>query len=316
MIQLSRLEGFIQVARTGGYARAARAFPYPITQPGVHQQVRRLEEEIGARLFERVGKDRVVLTPEGRQLHEFVAPFIEGLPAVVAAMRGGVVSGTLRLQASGHVLRHLLPPWLRRLHAVRPDVEVLPSESHTPALSVVLSGEADLLIDHLPVIPSSLEVREVARTRPFLVVPSAHPLARRRAAPALRALDGEPFVAYGADAHLRGLQLGALARAGARPSRLLQADSAETILGFVSAGLGVSLVASLQPGGPQVEGVVALALEGRAERFPIHAAWRRSAADNPLLRAFLNAAPPPEAPAGAPERQSSERRPPKRAKRR
>ena len=43
MIQLQRLEGFYRVARAEGYARAARSFPYPITQPGVHQQVKRLE---------------------------------------------------------------------------------------------------------------------------------------------------------------------------------------------------------------------------------------------------------------------------------
>ena len=36
MIQLQRLEGFYWVARCEGYARAARSFPYPITQPGVH----------------------------------------------------------------------------------------------------------------------------------------------------------------------------------------------------------------------------------------------------------------------------------------
>ena len=56
MINLQRIEGFYWVAKTEGYARAARAFPYPITQPGVHQQVRRLEEELGVKLFERVGK--------------------------------------------------------------------------------------------------------------------------------------------------------------------------------------------------------------------------------------------------------------------
>ena len=59
MIQLHRLEGFYWVARTGGYARAARAFPYPLTQPAVHQQVRKLEEDLGARLFER-GRGRSV----------------------------------------------------------------------------------------------------------------------------------------------------------------------------------------------------------------------------------------------------------------
>src|SRR5687768_5514536 len=111
MIQLQRLEGFYWVARCEGYARAARAFPYPITQPGVHQQVRRLEDELGVRLFERVGKDRVILTPEGRALYAYVAPFYEGLPPVVQSLRGGQVGGTLRIQASGHVLRHLLPPW-------------------------------------------------------------------------------------------------------------------------------------------------------------------------------------------------------------
>ena len=57
MIQLHRLEGFFWVAKTGGYARAARAFPYPITQPAVHQQVKKLESELELQLFERVAKD-------------------------------------------------------------------------------------------------------------------------------------------------------------------------------------------------------------------------------------------------------------------
>src|SRR5207248_180584 len=47
MIQLGRLEGFYRVARAEGYARAAREFPYPITQPGVYQQVRKLEGALG-----------------------------------------------------------------------------------------------------------------------------------------------------------------------------------------------------------------------------------------------------------------------------
>ena len=65
MIQLHRLEGFYWVARTGGYARAARAFPYPITQPAVHQQVKKLEAELGVTLFERVAKDKMKPTPAG-----------------------------------------------------------------------------------------------------------------------------------------------------------------------------------------------------------------------------------------------------------
>src|SRR3954463_12190254 len=100
MVQLSRLEGFYWVARTEGYARAARAFPYPITQPGVHQQVKRLESELGFSLFERVGKDRGVLTPQGRALYAYVAPFLEGISGVVQSLQQGELGGTLRIHAS------------------------------------------------------------------------------------------------------------------------------------------------------------------------------------------------------------------------
>ncbi|MBF5044551.1 LysR family transcriptional regulator [Aggregicoccus sp. 17bor-14] len=300
MTSLQRFEGFYWVARCEGYARAARAFPYPITQPGVHQQVRRLEEELGVRLFERVGKDRVVLTAQGRTLYAHVAPFLEALPGLAAQLRGGQVGGTLRIHASGHVLRHLLPAWLRRLQQRRADIEVALFEAKVPAVAQVLGGEADVLVDHLPELPGGLEARVVAHTRAFLVLPAHHRLARRaQLSPAqlLAQLNDEPFIAYSADAHLRGVQLAALAAHGVTPRRVHAADSSDTILGFVAAGLGYSLLASLLPKGPQLPGVVARPLEGAAPRYPVHAAWRRGAAPHPLVEALLALAPPIAPPA-------------------
>jgi DNA-binding transcriptional LysR family regulator len=292
MIQLQRLEGFYWVARCEGYARAARSFPYPITQPGVHQQVKRLETELGVRLFERVGKDRVILTPEGQRLYAYVAPFLEGLGAVARSLRSGEVGGRLRIHASGHVLRYLLPPWLRRLQRQRADIEVELFEAKVPAVALVRSGEADLLVDHLTEVPPELEARQVGRTRPFLVFPSDHPLAQKgRVEP--RQLGDEPFITYSADLQLRELQLSALAHHGVVPRRLHAADSSETILGFVAAGLGYSLLASLPPKGPRVPGVVALPLTQPVREFPIYAAWRKSAHANPLLTALLALAPQP-----------------------
>ena len=48
MVDLHRLAGFHLVATEGGYARAARAAPYPITQPALHQQVKKLEADLKA----------------------------------------------------------------------------------------------------------------------------------------------------------------------------------------------------------------------------------------------------------------------------
>jgi DNA-binding transcriptional LysR family regulator len=289
MIQLQRLEGFYRVARAEGYARAARSFPYPITQPGVHRQVKRLEEEVGVPLFERVGKDRVVLTPEGRALYAYVAPFLEGLDAVVQSLQRGESGGTLRIHASGHTLRHLLPAWLRRLQAKRPDIEVALFESKTPALDSLRVGETDLVVDHLPQVPEDVDVRVVGHTYPFLVLPSHHRLAKAKQVK-LAQLRDDAFIAYSADRHLRDLQLSELSRAGVVPRRVHAADSSETILGFVAAGLGYSLLASLLPGGPREPGVVARAFPG-APSFPVHAVWRKSTARSPLLQAALALAP-------------------------
>jgi DNA-binding transcriptional LysR family regulator len=290
MIQIQRLEGFYWVAKTEGYARAVRSFPYPITEPGVHQQVKKLEAEVGVPLFERVGKDRVIPTAAGRALFELVAPFIEQLPAVVEAIRGGTHGGTLRIHAGGHVLRYVLPPWLRRLQGRRPEIQVMLSEVKTSDITPVRDGEADCLVAHLAEIPDDIATQEVARVRAFIAVPSGHPVARQ-ARPRLSDLRGEPFIAYHADRTLRDLQFQALRAQGIAPKATHSADSSETILGFVAAGLGFSLVPSGLPRGPRVPGVTAFPLRHPMAEFPIYAAWRKTALRNPLLEAALALAP-------------------------
>lgn len=291
MINLQRLEGFYWVAKTQGYARAARAFPYPITQPGVHQQVRRLEEELGVKLFERVGKDRVVLTPRGQVLYDAVAPFVEQLPVVEARVKGGVVGGTLKLHAAGQPLRHLVPEWLRRLQARRPDIAVALSEAKTADLSLLRSGETDLLVDWLPEVPPDIAVQEIGRNEAWIVAPTHGPFAQKGKL-ALSALAEVPFIAYHADRTLKGLQRDALAAHGVSPREAFAADSSDTILGFVAAGLGFSLVPWLTAAGPKLAGVVAHKLERPAASFPIYAAWRKgSGGPHPLVEAALEVAP-------------------------
>ena len=287
---IQRLEGFYWVARTQGYARAVRSFPYPITEPGVHQQVKKLEAEIGLKLFDRVGKDRVVPTAAGRALFEFVAPFMEQLPAVVDSIRGGTHGGTLRIHAGGHVLHYVLPPWLRRVQARRPDIQVALTEVRTSELDAVRSGETDCLVAHLSEVPDDIAAKEVARVRAFIAVPASHRVAQMDR-PRLSELHDEPFIAYHADRMLRDLQLEALRMHGLKPKATHSADSSETILSFVAAGLGFSLVPSSQPRGPRVPGVVAFPLLRPRAEFPIYAAWRKSAPNNPLLQAALALAP-------------------------
>jgi DNA-binding transcriptional LysR family regulator len=291
-MNLQRLEGFYWVARHQGYARAARSFPYPITQPGVHQQVRRLEDELGVKLFERVGKDKVVLTPQGQLLFEGFAPFYEQLASLEARVKGGQVGGTLKICAAGHLLRHLMPEWLRRLQGRRPDIAVGLTELPHADVGLLRRGEADLLIDWLPEVPPDVEVREVARTEAWVVAPTHGPHAQKGKL-SLAALASMPFIGYHADKQLKALQLAALEAHGVKPREAFGADSSDTIIGFVAAGLGFSLVPALSASGPKAPGMIAQKLERPFAHFPIFAAWRRSPVPHPLVIAALECAPTP-----------------------
>jgi DNA-binding transcriptional LysR family regulator len=290
MMTLQRLEGFYWVARTGGFARAARAFPYPITQPGVHQQVRRLEDELEVTLLERTGKDQMSLTPAGQALFDVVAPFYEQLPALAARLKGGKVGGTLKIQAAGHLLRHLMPQWLQRLQARHPEITVSLTEVAVADPSALLRGEADLLVDWLPSLPEGVEGREVAAMQAFVVAPTQGPYAH---GPRLKLaeLAKVPFIAYHADKAQRALQLAGLEQHGLHPPQAFTADSSDTILGFVAAGLGFSLVPSLLEAGPRVAGVAAWPVPAPKSRFPIQVAWRKRAIAHPLIEAALAAVP-------------------------
>lgn len=288
---LQRLEGFYWVARTGGYARAARAFPYPITQPGVHRQVRRLEHELGGvTLFERVGRDAMRPTAAGALLYAFCAPFFEELPRVVRAIESGRIGGTLRVDATGLVLRHLLPDWLLRLRRERDDIEVELQEVENPELDRLRTGAADLIVDYDLECPSGCDSRVVGHSYAHLVLPAHHRLARRKQL-RVQELSGEPFVAYHPSLRQHAAQMDAVrARVGAL-GRITSANSVDTILAQVRAGLGFSVIPWLDRTGPKVPGIVARAQTGPGTRFEVIAVWRRQRPENPIVAAALRCAP-------------------------
>jgi DNA-binding transcriptional LysR family regulator len=274
MIQLARLEGFYWVARTGGYARAAREFPYPITQPGVHQQVRKLEAELGTALFARVGKDRMMLTEAGRALFDFCAPFFEGLPPLVQAIEQGRVAGQLRIDAASLEISQILPKWLKRVCHDLPDVQLLVEEITQLDYGRLRSGKTDLIVEYQPSPPADVATTRVGTYHSFLVAPhELLPESMRR--PQLRDLKLAPFASFLPGSIAHALQLDALRRAGCTPSTIINASSVSGILGFVESGLCYSVVPWADARGPQLRGVRTVKATGPNTKFAVSAAYRR-----------------------------------------
>ena len=197
---------------------------------------------------------------------------------------------------------------MRRLQRRRGDILIDLHELNEVSVEPLRTGAADILVGYLPVTTESsgraggdadsdggddmgdIASLSVATVYPFLVMPRGHRLARK-ARIQVADFAGDPFVAYHEDQVPYQLQLKALAAHGVRPTRVITTSSADSILGFVESGLGFSLVPSLSPTGPRGRGIVARPLLSPRVEFPVVAAWRRDAPDNPLLEAALECAP-------------------------
>jgi DNA-binding transcriptional LysR family regulator len=253
----------------------------------VFQQVRKLENELGVRLFERVGRAEVRLTGAGRQLYEHVGPFFEKLPSVERALKGATPARELRVAAEALILQQVLPDWIRGLQRRAPDLRVDVRELAAPDPEVVRSGEVDLAVAYFPgALPPSLTSRPVALLNAFLVLPSGGELARHPPS-GLRRLTGETFVTYHPGTIHHDLQRRALARSGAAPARTVSASTTEAILG--AAGVGWSLVPSISESLLRRRGLIARPFAPGQGRFPVRAVWRAAGPANPAIDVALSA---------------------------
>ena len=80
-------------------------------------------------------------------------------------MRSGraASAGVLRVGAAALLVQELLPGWLRALQRRHAEVNVTLTELRAPDVTLLRTGELDLLVDHLPEIPADVEGQEVAR---------------------------------------------------------------------------------------------------------------------------------------------------------
>lgn len=280
-MRIYQLEGFYYVGRTGGYAAAARAMPYPVGEPAVHQQVRRLEEDLDVRLVRRDGR-RILLTPEGRALHEFVAPYFEGLAVLDRRLRSGR-AGTVAIAATSVVSEGFLPERLARLRSGRPElaVRVLEFVSFDEVLAAVDGGRADFGITHFPRIPTGFRHAEVGWIDVLTAVPRGHPLVRRPPR-SLEEIAKHPLVAYERGSFARAVFDEAFRRAGLTPSIAVEASSSVLQVAYVRAGLGIALIPRLRRQADRDPGVEFRPAPGGFPSYRVQAVWKAGAGSSLL----------------------------------
>lgn len=244
MIETRVLRQFVAVAEELHFHRAAARLH--MAQPPLSQAIRKLEEEIGARLFERTNRN-VTLTPAGASLLETARRVLAQIEEGAERSRRIALGVEGRLSVTFIVTAHydLLPVVLRTFKARYPNVELALREATTmEQLQEIAAGEAEVGFIRQPGVPSPRITTERLRREAIQVaLPRDHVLASRTSVP-LKALANEAFVAT-ARAQGPGYydQLIALCRlAGFSPRIIQEAKQVQTIAGLVAGGLGVALV--------------------------------------------------------------------------
>jgi LysR family hydrogen peroxide-inducible transcriptional activator len=240
-MELHQLRYFCAVADTGSFSRGAEQSH--VSQPSLSQQIRKLEDELGARLFDRLGR-AVRLTEVGKTL----LPRARAVLRELEAARGDVaghkdsVGGSLRLGVIPTVAPYILPAQLISIARKFPQADISVVEEITPALLERLrAGNIDIAILALPIRGHEFESASFLTERLFAAIPKQHRLAKRSSL-LLKELRSEPFLLL-RDGHcFRDTAIAACDRARLHPQIAFESGQFSSLISMVGARMGVSIV--------------------------------------------------------------------------
>lgn len=238
---LRQLEYFCNVARTGSFTKAAEDLG--ITQPSLSEQISKLEQSLGAPLFERLNR-RIELTPLGEAILGKAKALLEDaaiLPELFERAREGV-RGPLRVGAIPTILPYYLAPKLRGFLDRFPEIDLQVREATTAELvEQVVEGMIDVAVLSLPVEGAGLVMKELFRDPLYLAVPESHPLAGAKTVQLRHVMQERLLILK--DGHcLRDETLAICGRARMRFAAQFEVEQFITIFELIRAGFGVSIV--------------------------------------------------------------------------
>ena len=291
---LTELRYIVAVARERHFGRAAEACF--VSQPTLSVSIKKLEEELDVKIFER-GASEVSVTPLGSDLVRQAQQVLEQAAAIKEIAKRGKdpLSGPLRVGVIYTIGPYLLPDLVRQVIERVPQMPLMLQENFTARLLEMLrTGELDCAIMAEPFPDAGLAVAPLY-DEPFLAaVPTTHPLARRKSISA-EELKQETMLLLGTGHCFRDHVL-EVCPEYARFStdaegirKTFEGSSLETIKYMVASGMGVTVVPRLSvPEEPQPH-VRYIPFVKPVPTRRVALAWRRSFTRYEAIAALRNA---------------------------
>ncbi len=241
-MDFDQIHTFLEIVRLKSFSKAAQTCYR--TQPAISAQIRQLEHELKAELFERFGS-RISLTTAGKLFAQYAEQMLDLRRQAQNALNELETSprGELVIAANEATCIYVLPSVFAKYKVQFPGVQLQVNRSYgSRVVEAVMENVADFGLTQLPVTEKRVQIVDIYRDELHCVVPAGHPLA------GLERIVCEDLIPFPL----------LLPQSGMTRSRLnawferveddiqisMELDSTETMKRFVEAGLGVSFLAA------------------------------------------------------------------------
>ncbi len=257
-MEIRELRSFCAAAKLRSISKAAEQLG--IGQPTMTTHVKKLEDELGVQLFDRV-KRPIQLTLAGARLAELAMPLLEGMDSLVAMTSQAEAQGPIRIASTHEIIAYSLLKVIKVFSTQYPHVLIrMRSGVQTDVLRMVEEGEADFGVIPGPHRKANLEFQGLFPYERVLITPKHHPLLSRP----LSSIDEVakwPLVLLGQGSSTRAMLEDAFRRRGVAYEIAVEVESLETIKRCVALGLGISAGSrmAIEPHDHEELGIISLA---------------------------------------------------------
>lgn len=240
-MEIRQLRYFLDIARTEHLTLSAQNLF--VTQSTLSHGLRQLEEELGIKLFDRLGRG-LKLSQAGAVFRVYAGRALQEIEAgrMALADMTGLQSGTLTVGVIPTFLNTLVPATVAAFSRAYPKVNIIVRDLRAgPIEEQLVAGELDVGIAFYPTKRQEIETEPLFEERMQLVVSRSHPLARRRSL-AMKALASVPLALLTRSFATRRLIDDSLREAGITPSVRVEMESVEALIAACRCGDLASIV--------------------------------------------------------------------------
>jgi DNA-binding transcriptional LysR family regulator len=240
-LNLRDIRAFVTVAQAGNFTRAAVRLH--LSQPALTVQIRRLEETVGARLFDRNSRS-VALTQTGRELLPILTRSLTDMEQALRDARalGDGSSGTVRLACLPTFAASALPELIHAFRERVPQARFQVRDVVASAVNaLVRNEEVDIGLTGGHNIDATLDVLQTGEDRLVIVCPKTHALARKRTV-TVDDFGSVPLVLTAPGTSVRAVVDAALSNARCTPDIACEPTYMMTAVAMVRGGLGISVL--------------------------------------------------------------------------